>query len=266
MLSELPQTLPRRAPPNTHRAPPRAPPAGRRAAALLGEMVLGEWSETEDSDAVAADFEEPQLYRSRRQQNASRSPGPGETPATGRYRERLWSGAMGRRYNLLRGRSAEKKALQRALRKEIEGRVAAFVEGEATTITTAASVGRAVSGSVGAGAGAVQDAFTAIWRGYTKQQRFVLTCMLLVLGSAVLCYRHDIKSFWFRATSGGLGIDTDSHHGQCAEPEPPSVGMNHTSELYLRFLLFLSLTCCAPCVPRVCCVKSRGACRRAIPA
>ena len=74
-------------------------------------MVPGEWSETEDSDAVAADFEEPQLYRSRRQQNASRSPGPGETPATGRYRERLWSGAMGRRYHLLRRPPAEKKAL-----------------------------------------------------------------------------------------------------------------------------------------------------------
>ena len=161
---------------------------------------------------------------------------------------------MGRRYHLLRRPPAEKKALQRALRKEIEGRVAAFVEGEATTITTAASVGRAVSGSVGAGAGAVQDAFTAIWRGYTKQQRFVLTCMLLVLGSAVLCYRHDIKAFWFRATSGGLGIDTDSHHGQCAEPEPPSVGMNHISEMYLRFLLFLSnsyVLCARPCVPRV---------------
>ena len=43
---------------------------------------------------------------------------------------------MGRRYHLLRGPPAEKKALQRALRKEIEGRVAAFVEGEATTITT----------------------------------------------------------------------------------------------------------------------------------
>ena len=48
--------------PRAHRASPRAPPARRRAAALLGEMVLGEWSETEDSDAVAADFEEPQLY------------------------------------------------------------------------------------------------------------------------------------------------------------------------------------------------------------
>ena len=46
--------------PRAHRASPRAPPARRRAAALLGEMVPGEWSETEDSDAVAADFEEPQ--------------------------------------------------------------------------------------------------------------------------------------------------------------------------------------------------------------
>jgi hypothetical protein len=71
--------------------------------------------------------------------------------------------------------------------------------------------------------------------------------MLLVLGSAVLCYRHDIKAFWFRATSGGLGIE-------CAEPEPPSVGMNHISEMYLRFLLFLSnsyVLCARPCVPRV---------------
>ena len=43
--------------PRAHRASPRAPPARRRAAALLGEMVPGEWSETEDSDAVAADFD-----------------------------------------------------------------------------------------------------------------------------------------------------------------------------------------------------------------
>ena len=58
--------------PRAHRASPRAPPARRRAAALLGEMVPGEWSETEDSDAVAADFEEPQLYRTMRGDSRTR--------------------------------------------------------------------------------------------------------------------------------------------------------------------------------------------------
>ena len=104
--------------PRAHRASPRAPPARRRAAALLGEMVPGEWSETEDSDAVAADFEEPQLYRTMRGDSRTRRGRPSPPAATGRYRERLWSGAMGCRYHLLRRPPAEKKALQRAQCKE----------------------------------------------------------------------------------------------------------------------------------------------------
>jgi hypothetical protein len=90
-------------------------------------MLAGEPSDTEDSDAAATVYAEPKLYRTRREQHASLSPDLGETAATARYRERLWSGEMGRRYYRLR--AVEKK---RTLRKELEARVAAFAEGEAT--------------------------------------------------------------------------------------------------------------------------------------
>ena len=156
-------------------------------------------TENSDSDGPATVYVEPLYYRTRRERYASLSPDLGETAATARYRERLWSGEMGRRY--FRLRAAEKKKKQ--MRQELEALVAAFAEGEATATTTAASVSRAVSGGVGAGADAVQDAFSAIWRGYTEQHRFVLTCMVLVLGSAVI-YLCDIKAFWLRASAGGL--------------------------------------------------------------
>jgi hypothetical protein len=249
LLRELPARIEHR-PPLRQRTDGAARTTGGRAAEMPSD------TENSDSDGPATVYVEPLYYRTRRERHASLSPDLGETAATARYRERLWSGEMGRRY--FRLRAAEKK---KKMRQELEARVAAFAEREATATTTAASVSRAVSGGVGAGADAVQDAFSAIWRGYTEQHRFVLTCMVLVLGSAVI-YLCDIKAFWLRASAGGLGLDTESRQGKCAETEPPSVGSClHRSCLHRSCLQCsgLTATCCAPCVPRVCCVRSRGA-------
>jgi hypothetical protein len=113
LLRELPARIEHR-PPLRQRTDGAARTAGGRAA----EMLAGEPSDTEDSDAAATVYAEPKLYRTRREQHASLSPDLGETAATARYRERLWSGEMGRRYYRLR--AVEKK---RTLRKELEARV-----------------------------------------------------------------------------------------------------------------------------------------------